>query len=81
MWRTKALALSAVGALTFAAAGAGRAETPNPYLKSDGSGDVEIGRLLSFGDSYSALRRKTRFTNWVEQLRTRARRWRSTATA
>jgi hypothetical protein len=64
-----ALALFAASALTIAAPSAGKAQTPNPYLKGDGSGDLEIGRVLSFGDSYSKLKRKTKFTNWVEQMR------------
>jgi hypothetical protein len=40
----------------------------NPYNGGGGIGDVEIGKLTVFGDSYSALRRKS-FPNWAEQLR------------
>ena len=41
---------------------------PNPYASSPTSTSLNVGRLRVFGDSYSALSRRT-FPNWVEQLR------------
>jgi hypothetical protein len=62
------LASAAVSALAAGApVGAARAESP--YVRSGTVDDIEIDRLVSFGDSYSRLNRKTRFRNFVEQMR------------
>jgi hypothetical protein len=56
-------ALLAPAAVSVLAAGAlvGTAQAESPYVGSGTVDDIEIDRLVSFGDSYSRLNRKTRF--------------------
>jgi lysophospholipase L1-like esterase len=63
------LASTALAVLAAGAPGGRVAWAESPYVRSGTVDDIEIDRLVSFGDSYSKLRRKTRFTNWVEQMR------------
>lgn len=56
-----------VAVVLLASGSAGAALAANPYL--DSVGNIDIDRLLAFGDSYTLLGRKARFMNWVELLR------------
>jgi phospholipase/lecithinase/hemolysin len=65
----RALLASTAVSVLAASAPVGTARAESPYVRSGTVDDIEIDRMVSFGDSYSRLNRKIRFKNFVEQMR------------
>jgi phospholipase/lecithinase/hemolysin len=63
------LASTVLATLAVGTLGSGAARAESPYVRSGSVDDIEIDRLVAFGDSYTRLKRKFRFTNWIEQMR------------